>query len=59
MRKLSELVVVFGLLTSSGCSWNDALFNTLGDYYSGGGTTSTEKRAHHDSVIERWNGYQP
>jgi hypothetical protein len=49
---------LFGLIVSlSGCTWYDTVFGFLGDeHYTGGGTTSYEKKAHYDAQVRAFGG---
>ena len=52
MRRIVICVSLSFLMSISGCALPDALFNLLGDHYTGGGTTRAEKEYHFNAQIE-------
>jgi hypothetical protein len=55
MRRILALLAVMTLTSVTGCSWYGALFDLAGDrYYSGGGSSSFDKRADYDEHLQAY-----
>lgn len=54
MRRIALLTIMLLFTSLSGCAVHETLFNALGNYYSGGGTTREDKKYHFDRQIEKW-----
>jgi hypothetical protein len=57
MKRLILSIIFAVTLSSSGCTWYDTVFSFLGDeHYTGGGTTSYERKAHYDAQVRAFGG---
>jgi hypothetical protein len=53
---MKRLLLALAIVSLPGCSWYDIWFGALGSSYSGGGTSSFEKRAEYDDAIRSYGG---
>jgi hypothetical protein len=58
MKRLILSVLIVAIVSLSGCTWYDALFNIFGDeHYTGGsGTTWHERKVEYDGQVRAWGG---
>lgn len=54
-RLFGILLYVGGMLSGPGCAVPDAIFNVLGNSYSGGGLTREEKKYHYERRLRALN----